>query len=136
MSNLLYLQAKIKIQRILKKNLLDKIGIISATICAVHCLALPIFMVSGSGFLGAANHWLFDVIFISMGLIFIYTSIFKGYKKHQQIYALGIALIGVVVITIGFLIGGENAHLLFATGGILWVIAHFLNMRLTHKLQH
>jgi len=116
-----------------KKNLLDKIGIISATICAIHCIAFPIFMVSGTGFLGTGKHRIFDIIFISMGLVFIYTSIYKGYKKHNQISALAIAMMGILLIAIGFIKGGHASHQLFAAGGILWVIAHFYNMRLTHK---
>lgn len=111
-------------------NTLDKLGMISALICAVHCLAIPVILMSGASFFGFIDHWIIDVCFITMGLGFIYLSIFRSYKKHGNKGPIYLSIVGLCFFIMPVFYNHESLHFLFGIGGLMWASAHFYNHRI------
>lgn len=55
----------------LKKHWTDKLGILSATLCMIHCLSLPVLMSMGVGFL---DNPFITSLFVFIAFISIYNS--------------------------------------------------------------
>lgn len=118
------------------KMYLDKIAIVAALLCAIHCAAFPILLMLGiNGSLGIIDHWVVDLSFIVFGIFFLYFSIVKSYFKHKNKQPIIVALIGTLFFLIALSFKNIHLHSLFAIGGILWAIAHFLNFRILKKLK-
>lgn len=72
------------------KSLLDRLGIWASSLCAVHCLALPILIpllpLIGASFF--AQDW-FERTILSLSMIVGFWALLSGfYRYHRQIYPL------------------------------------------------
>lgn len=115
---------------------LDKIGMISAMICAVHCLAIPLLLMSGATYFSFIDHWIIDFFFISIGLLFIYFSIYRSYRNHKNRGPLVLSFLGLLMFLIAIIVNQSSLHFLFAIGGILWASSHFYNHRILGSLKN
>ncbi|MER2494125.1 MerC domain-containing protein [Catenovulum sediminis] len=115
-----------------RNNWLDKFGVAATSLCAVHCIFLPVLLpllpIMGLGFVGeeAFEH---TVLLITMAIGFI--AIFSGFHRyHRKLYPFySLALGGVVYASKDLL--GEAAHpYVIAIGASLIVLAHIMNIRL------
>jgi MerC mercury resistance protein. len=107
----------------------DQIGIITSSICALHCLALPLLL--SVGLIGGATdllHVVGERIVLILSLIIAAFSIYNGLTRHgrvipQLLIGLGLAMVvsGVVIM--------HGQHILTAIGGVLLVVGHWLNWR-------
>lgn len=98
----------------LKKNWADKLGITSATLCIIHCLALPVLMTMGVGFL---DNPIITLLFVIIAFISIYASS-KIKVSHRLTLFLWIAFCG---FTLSILL--EEKLKLFEYGTYLFSIA-------------
>lgn len=116
-----------------KSALYDLIALSSSLVCAIHCAAVPIVLsfssLAGLHFLH--NPWI-EWSFISLGLIFVFVSLFPSYSKvHQNPWPLFIVAFGFGLIALGRLAGTELWETFdTVTGAVLVASAHFVNWKL------
>ena len=116
-----------------KNNALDLIALSSSLICAAHCAIFPIVLsFSSLSSLYFLNNPLIEWVFISLGIVFLFTSLWPSYKNnHHKTRPLKIALLGFTFIAIGRL---HLTHLWEVShtviGATLLAVAHYSNWRL------
>jgi hypothetical protein len=119
---------------------LDKMGICGATLCGAHCLlsgALIAFIPT----LGAVlhNEWV-HIGFLLFTIPVTLMAIFSARAAHQKSHPLMIALSGVGLLILGYLIEEKllklaflNAEVVTVIGSLTIVAAHFFNILLVVK---
>ena len=112
----------------LKRNI-DLFGLVSSSLCAVHCMALPVLI--SLGFLGtigsSTSHFVTEILVVVASAILVALSIYKGLKTHESATPYWFFAFGLVAICVGLFCG---YHLLMAAGGLSLAVGHLLN----HKL--
>ena len=110
-----------------KINKADFIGVLSSSVCLVHCLATPLLIAFGAGVISSP---LVKYLF----LIFSFSAVIST-TKHQKFTKIAILL---WISFLGFLFSNllqEHYHYLHYTGcffAILLIIGHLLNSKLNH----
>lgn len=112
---------------------LDKVGVCTSSVCAVHCVLMPLVLVN-AGSLGALAflgnpilEWLILAVVLLVGAVAILPSFFK----YRKVYVLVLFLAGLLlIINAEFveLIGSKIS--LAAAGGLLMAYAHYENLKL------
>ena len=125
------------IKRTSVSQYLDKTGMWTSAICAVHCLMLPALL-SFSAFSGLA--FLEDPVFENTILIFsaliATSSLFPSFfKHHRNVTAIGVLLIGFLLIGLSRFIVKVNESTLTSSGAAIVASAHFINFRLCKRCQ-
>jgi hypothetical protein len=113
-------------------HLLDKAGIWTSAICAIHCVAFPILMTFSvfNGLLFVHGHAIEYFIF-GVSVLLGVTSLFPSYYKHHRNRYPGLILIsGFFLIGLSRYVVNVSEHVLTASGAILIASAHLLNYRL------
>ncbi|WP_178984812.1 MerC domain-containing protein [Winogradskyella helgolandensis] len=116
-----------------KNNTLDLIALTSSLICAIHCAIFPILLsFSSLSSLYFLNNPIIEWAFISLGIVFLFTSLWPSYKNnHHNTKPLKMALFGFAFIALGRL---HLTHLweVFNTviGATLLAVAHYSNWKL------
>lgn len=113
---------------------LDRIGTTASWICAVHCLVLPLFVVSlpviGLGFLLEEAT---ERIFILFSSVIAALSLIPAYFwEHRKIQPIFLASSGISLIVLTHLLFEDNWLLKFiflVFGALLLTTAHLLNRR-------
>jgi hypothetical protein len=114
------------------KTLLDKLGIWVSSLCAVHCLSLPILIplvpLVGASFF--ANNW-FERTILSISMIVGFWALLSGfYRYHRQLYPLySLALGGLIYWNKG-MFGDAYEPYTITVGAMLIVGAHIANLKL------
>ena len=98
---------------------LDKIGICTSTICAIHCLVTPILVIllpfAGWTFLEKET---FEISLLVFSLLLAATSITVSYfKSHRNITPVVLAVIGFAFFVIGKIIHLEEVEIAFSIVG-------------------
>ena len=114
------------------KNWLDKIGIASTSLCAIHCLMLPFLLpvlpLVGAGFL--AQH-AFEQVILVLTMILGTIALYSGYRRyHGQLMPFGLLYAGGVIYAGRHAFGETLEPLIVVAGGLLIVVAHVVNMKL------
>jgi hypothetical protein len=110
------------------KGKLDVVGMIASSACAVHCLALPLFISGGliSG-LRLSGHDVFESFFLVLTALIAGVSIVQGYSRHRNnLVALGF-VVSMIIICLGFVLGHQEGHIIMAIGGGCLAIGHAFN---------
>ncbi len=118
----------------IKKNALDIIALSSSLICAIHCAAVPIVLsFSSLNSLHFIENPYIEWVFITLGLLFAFISLWPSYKKyHHKIKPLLFACSGFVLIAIGRLDLMEYWEMVnTVTGALLIASAHYFNWKLS-----
>lgn len=107
-----------------KVYLADKLGILSALLCIIHCLALPVFLAVGVRFL---HNPIISSLFVLIAFISIF-NVTKGKLSHSNSIFLWAAFTG-FVLTVIF----EESHLiieyLMYFFSVCLIVGHLYNMR-------
>lgn len=109
----------------------DFVGSMAALICAVHCMAFPLFL--SLGLISSTHHnHAFDFIFFAFGVgIALYVLVKDYFKKHKNAQPSIIAIIGFVVLFFGIQSHGQLFYL-SVTGGLMVTASHYINWKLSH----
>lgn len=115
------------------KNLvLDRLGVWVSSLCALHCLLLPLLLpiaplVASSVF---AEQW-FERMILSFSILVGFAALFVGFHKyHRQMYPLYSLVLGALIYWNKNIFGHEYEPFTIAIGAVLIVAAHYTNMRL------
>jgi hypothetical protein len=112
--------------------MLDRIGITATSLCALHCILLPVLLpvlpLVGLSFL-ADHTW--EHIFLLLTAALGTVALFSGFKRyHKKLYPFYLLYIGVALYWIKHDFS-ESLEPYFIFGGAsLIIIAHFVNIKL------
>lgn len=112
-----------------KKINLDKIGMTTSILCAIHCLALPFLLTAGliSG-LSWLNHHAVEWGLIIFAIIVAGMSFSNSYwYNHQSILPIFVAAVGCILLLSSRMIEGDLEHTITALGGLILAGAHYIN---------
>jgi hypothetical protein len=114
---------------------LDRLGIWVSSLCALHCLALPLLVpllpLIGSSFF--AQVW-FERAILSFSLIVGAVALLNGaLRYHGKFYPLGLLFSGGVIYWFKDIFGHHYEPFTIAIGAMLIVAGHWVNMRLCRQ---
>ena len=117
---------------------LDKFCISAASLCALHCLlvplALPLAPLVGLQFF--AHSVVETAVLIttfSIGLV----ALSLGFaKRHRQVYPFYLLLVGTVLYALRHEFGATSEPLVILAGAVFIVLAHLANIRLCQACPH
>ena len=113
-------------------GLLDKLGIWISSICALHCLLIPILLpiaplVASSVF---AEVW-FERAILSFSILVGFAALFVGFHKyHRQLYPIYSLVLGGLIYWNKDVFGHEYEPFTITIGAMLIIAAHVINLRL------
>lgn len=115
--------------------MLDRIGIAATSLCALHCILLPILLPAlpllGLSFL-ADHTW--EHVFLIITAVLGTIALFAGFKKyHKRLYPFYLLYLGVAVYWIKHDFSPEYQPYFIVIGALLIVAAHFVNMKLCNS---
>ncbi len=105
----------------------DVLGIISSSLCLIHCLAGPVLVLAGVGFMEPDNWHLWDLLFLAVSVWAVYNAT-KGHSQRWIKTGLWVSL-GVLSVSIFF------SHEILIFNVISWIAAislvlfHYFNLR-------
>lgn len=115
-----------------KNTIMDRVGIWTSSLCALHCLLLPILIpllpyVSASFF---AQDW-FEKTILSLSMMIGFWALLSGfYRYHRQLYPIYSLLLGGLIYWNKDMFGESYEPFTIAVGALLIVGAHIINIRL------
>jgi drug/metabolite transporter (DMT)-like permease len=115
---------------------LDLISSLAALLCALHCVALPLFFSTLPlfGIEIIENLWIeLATIFISLMVGGI--AIYKGYTHHHKtIWIVWLFLLGIALMVTGnFMHLEETEYILKISGAVILLICHVANWKKSHR---
>lgn len=115
---------------------LDKTGMWTSALCAVHCIAVPVFVsmsaVSGIAFLHTTG---VENIVVSISGLLAVTSLFPSFiKHHRRLQPIIILLFGFLFIGLSRFMLNANESVFASSGAALVASAHLLNFRICKKI--
>lgn len=116
---------------------LDRIGIAATTICAIHCLMLPLLVplatATGLSLLVSATA---ERLVLASTLLFACVVLVNGCRHHHNRLPLALAGLGGVLYALKGSLGHEVEPLFVVSGACLIVGAHLWNLRLCRHCAH
>ncbi|XOV79800.1 MAG: MerC domain-containing protein [Aestuariibacter sp.] len=113
-------------------SILDRLGIWASSLCALHCLLLPLLL-PAIPLVGAtmfAQDW-FEKTILIISLVVGFWALFSGfYRYHRQLYPLYSLAIGGFIYWNKDIFGESYEPFTIAVGALLIVAAHVVNLRL------
>jgi hypothetical protein len=114
---------------------LDRIGITATSLCALHCILLPILLPAlpllGLSFL-ADHAW--EHVFLMMTAVLGTVALFSGFKKyHRKIYPFYLLFLGVGIYWIKHDFSEDIQPYFIVLGASLIVAAHLINLKLCNS---
>ncbi len=115
--------------------MLDRIGITATSLCALHCILLPILLpvlpLVGLSFL-ADHAW--EHVFLLMTGALGTVALFSGYKRyHKQLYPFYLLYLGVALYWIKHDFSEALEPFFIIGGASLIIAAHFINIKLCNN---
>ena len=115
--------------------MLDKIGVAATSICALHCILLPILLPAlplfGLSFL-ADHTW--EHYFLIATAVLGTVALFTGFKRyHKRLYPFYLLYLGVSVYWVKHDFSEAYEGYFIVIGAGLIIAAHFLNMKLCNS---
>lgn len=115
--------------------MLDRIGITATSLCALHCILLPVLLptLSLMGFTFLADHtW--EHVFLIFTAILGSVAIFSGFKRyHRKIYPFIILFLGVIIYWIKHDFSESLEVYFIVVGAALIIAAHIINLKLCNN---
>lgn len=114
---------------------LDRLGIFISSLCIVHCLLLPIFILSlpimARYYL--AHPWFHVVIAVLVIPVGLFAFI-RGFRHHRKKIVVGLGIPGLLIVAFGPLLvhtlfNKWNEAAILLVGSALLIAAHILNRR-------
>lgn len=113
----------------IKRHTIDRLGILSSGICALHCAALPVLISLGLiGTLNSDTHLVIEWGVILSSLVLGIWSIYNALTSHGRIWPQVLIGFGAFAIIIG--LAFSLSHVFMSVGGFLLVVGHWFNWRL------
>lgn len=115
--------------------MLDKLGIAATSLCALHCILLPILLPAlpllGLSFL-ADHTW--EHFFLVLTAVLGTIALFSGFKRyHKRLYPFYLLYLGVAIYWIKHDFSEAYEPYFIVIGASLIVAAHFLNIKLCNS---
>lgn len=113
----------------------DKIGFVTSSACAVHCIVLP-FIITILPYVGLSFFLdsLTEIILFVISAILAIASICFGYKKHKNKNIAFCFAFGIFLIVCGHLLHETkwslSSSIALAIGGTIIAISHLINNKL------
>lgn len=116
-------------------RILDKVGIWASSLCAVHCLSLPVLLpiapLVGASFF--AQDWFERSILIVSLMVGFWAMLVGFYRHHRQLSPLVSIALGGMIYWNKDIFGESFEPITIAIGAMLIVVAHVANLRLTQQ---
>jgi len=115
--------------------MLDRIGISAASLCALHCILLPVLLPAlpllGLSFL--ADHW-WEHVFLIISAVIGSIALFSGFKRyHRRLYPFYLLFLGIGVYWQKHDFSTSTQPFIIVLGASLIIAAHFINLRLCNS---
>lgn len=115
--------------------MLDRIGIAATSLCALHCILLPILLPAlpllGLTFL-ADHTW--EHVFLIATAVLGTIALFAGFKRyHKRLYPFYLLYLGVAIYWIKHDFPVEQRPYFIVVGALLIIASHFLNIKLCNS---
>lgn len=114
---------------------LDKTGMWVTTLCALHCLLLPVILpllsLIGLSFLGEE---LLERIILGTSILLGAVALTSGMRKHARVYPFIILLLGGFVYWNKDSLGEMGEPVIILVGAGLIIAAHWINLRLVRSI--
>lgn len=111
---------------------LDKTGIWVTTLCALHCLLLPVILpmlsLIGLSFIGEE---VLERTILGISLVVGFVALVIGMRKHLRLYPLLLLFAGGVIYWHKDSLGEVGEPIIILLGASLIVAAHWVNLRLS-----
>ncbi len=118
----------------------DRVGFSLSFICAIHCLAIPIFLplvpVLADSYVASEN---LELLIICFTLLIATPTLLRGYLRHRKLLIPACFFLGLVFLLLrpsAFEHSHDHVHsedafhfILAALGGFSLAIGHLLNLR-------
>ncbi len=115
--------------------MLDRLGITATSICALHCILLPVLLPTLT-FLGLdyfASHES-EHIFLIATLILGTVALFSGYKDyHGKVYPFALLYAGGFIYWHKHSVSEAIEPVMIIIGAIFLVAAHVINLKLSNR---
>lgn len=117
------------------QRIMDRAGFMVSALCAVHCLAVPILLSFAAFGSLALDHPSFEHLVLGVSATLGVGSLLPSYfKHHRKFTALGVLMLGLLLIGLGRFVDHRIAEVLLTTSGALGVaIGHTINFKLCKK---
>jgi apolipoprotein N-acyltransferase len=114
---------------------LDRIGITATSLCALHCILLPVLLPAlpllGLSFL-ADHAW--EHVFLLITALLGSVALFSGFKKyHRRIYPFYLLFLGLGIYWIKHDFSESVQPYFIVLGASLIVTAHLINLKLCNS---
>lgn len=112
--------------------MLDRIGITATSLCALHCILLPVILPAlpllGISFL--ADH-MWEHVFLVVTAVLGSIAMFSGFKRyHKKLYPFYLLILGVVIYWQKHDFSESIQPVFIVIGATLIVAAHIINIKL------
>ena len=118
-----------------RQVILDRAGILTSMLCAVHCMIVPM-LISISAF----SSWAFlnderieNVVLLLSAIIALWSLLPSYLKVHRKVTPVVILLSGFLLIGLSRFMVNVNESVLASSGAALVASAHFFNYRFCKK---
>lgn len=104
-------------------------------LCILHCLLTPVLLLTGaSGALVVllSSEWLHYLLFVPV-LLLVLLSLPAGRRLHRRRSPLWLALSGVSLLLLSFVLPSALESATTVSGGLLLISAHLYNRRLCRR---
>jgi hypothetical protein len=116
-----------------RQPLIDIAGICVSALCAIHCTVLPLVLTISAfnGFLFLDDPKLESMVLVASAIIGTLSLLASYLRYHRKFSAIGILLLGFVLIALGRVTGNPlTESIVTPLGAITIAIAHFSNIKL------
>jgi phosphoglycerol transferase MdoB-like AlkP superfamily enzyme len=117
------------------RNVFDKVGITVTSLCAIHCIMLPIILpVLPLLGLSVGHNHAFERVMLLVTIVLGFIALFIGFHRyHRKLYPFYSLFLGVFIYWQRDVWGHEYEHAVLIVGASLVVLAHVMNMRLCNS---
>ncbi|HAW94491.1 MULTISPECIES: MerC domain-containing protein [unclassified Arsukibacterium] len=117
--------------------LFDKVGITVTSLCAIHCILLPVLLplLPLLGLTVSHNH-AFERLMLLFTMVLGFVALFIGFHRyHRKLYPFYSLFLGVFIYWQRDVWGHQYEHVVLVIGASLVVLAHVMNMRLCSQCE-